>query len=143
MALNNKAVSGFKQAILPLCEASVSNIELLAKNPHHGKNRCQHITVLKKQFELKKKKAKLLKKKAKVKRKKKRKATQKALGISQTNSRISSTDVSVITNDLTRKKKSIDFEAIAKSYVAFVASLSHIQEKIVVGVFPSSWQVSL
>ena len=39
------------------------------------------------------------------------------------------------------KKKSIDFEAIAKSYVAFVAGIPHVQEKIVVGVFPSSWQV--
>ena len=39
------------------------------------------------------------------------------------------------------KKKAIDFDAIAKSYVAFIAGISHIQEKIVVGVFPSSWQV--
>ena len=52
MVLNNKGVSGFKQAILPLAEGSVANLELLAKHPDHGKNRGQHVTLLKEQLEL-------------------------------------------------------------------------------------------
>ncbi|MDA8584136.1 hypothetical protein N9L68_07865 [bacterium] len=52
MVQNNKGVSGFKQAILPLAEGSVANLELLAKHPEHGKNIGQHVTLLKTQLEV-------------------------------------------------------------------------------------------
>ena len=50
MVLNNATVSGFRQAILPICQASIDNLEVLSKNSEHAPRLVGHVNLLKAQF---------------------------------------------------------------------------------------------